>query len=91
MLTINQKSKHIMDVECTVCKHVGNSDTMIDQNDQWFHGSCFVKNFGSSSITTLPKSKTDRLSIGDVELIAWLDIIEYLKHFWLKIISYFKP
>lgn len=51
---------------CAVCANLGNSTTMVDLYDEWFHGRCFVKRFGGKALGALPKAKTDRLTIGDL-------------------------
>jgi len=51
---------------CSVCKSLGNNDRMIDLDGDWFHGRCFVERFGERAFGALPKSKTDRLTLGDI-------------------------
>lgn len=51
---------------CTACRQVGDDRTMIDLDGEWFHGRCFVESFGLKYLLALPKSKTDRLTLGDV-------------------------
>lgn len=51
---------------CTVCSNLGNSDRMIDVDDEWYHGRCFVMRFGCKALLALPKAKTDRLTLGDL-------------------------
>lgn len=51
---------------CKVCKGLGNTDSMIDLDAEWFHGRCFVARFGGKALSALPKSKTNRLTLGDL-------------------------
>jgi hypothetical protein len=51
---------------CKVCGSLGNADTMIDLDGEWFHGRCFVDRFGGSALKALPRGKQDRLTLGDL-------------------------
>ena len=51
-----------------VCKCGGllSADMSVDLDGEWFHGRCFVKLFGFSALTALPREKQDRLTLGDL-------------------------
>lgn len=51
---------------CAVCSNLGNSHSMVDLDSEWYHGRCFVKRHGGKALGALPKSKTDRLTLGDL-------------------------
>lgn len=51
---------------CPVCGGLGNSYHMVDLDNEWFHGRCFVARFGGSALKALPISKQDRLTLGDL-------------------------
>jgi len=59
---------------CGSCGGLGNSDSMIDHGKQWLHGRCFVSRYGKAQLCHLPKTKTDRLTLGDlgVEIMKYL-------------------
>lgn len=63
---------------CCVCGCLGNKDTMIDLDDEWFHGRCFVEMHGGAALKALPRSKQDRLTLGDLgfRLMKALEIIK---------------
>ncbi len=51
-----------------VCKCGGilSKDMAVDLDGEWFHGRCFVAEFGIKSLLALPRSKQDRLTLGDI-------------------------
>lgn len=51
---------------CDVCRDIGDDRMMVDLDGKWFHGRCFIERFGFSFLAALPKSKTNRLTLGDI-------------------------
>lgn len=61
---------------CSGCQMPGDKRAMVPTDLQWWHGLCFIEEFGEDRFMALPPSHVAGLTIDDVGaklMKAWLD------------------
>lgn len=51
---------------CARCGVLGSKDSMIQTSNQFWHGRCFVKQFGMERLREMPATETNKLTLGDL-------------------------
>lgn len=62
---------------CGSCGGLGNTDSMIERDEEWLHGRCFVSRYGKAELCHLPKKQTDRLTLGDLGVTIMKYLIDH--------------
>lgn len=63
-------------VACKGCHHLGDKRHMIPTDMAWFHGRCYVTEFGEDRFVTLPASHTGSLTLDDIGMGLMLKLLD---------------
>lgn len=69
--------KHL--VICKGCHVLGDSRSMIPTDMEWFHGCCYITEFGEDRFLKLPASHTASITLGDIGPQMMRKLLDALK------------
>jgi hypothetical protein len=61
-----EKAHDVRKLVVCKCGGLASQGMAIDLDGEWYHGRCFIHVFGFKSLLALPRSKQDRLTLGDL-------------------------
>lgn len=71
-----EKAHDVRKLGACKCGGVLSKDMAVDLDGEWYHGRCFVAIFGEGGLHALPKSKQDRLTLGDLGVEVMRRLVE---------------